>query len=139
MFSEFVAQNLIWVAAFVILFNLLLFSFVQGNIRGASMVSALELPQLQRDGKSVIIDVNDEKEFATAHIPDASNFPLSSINEQNSALLKHKDNTVILTCQTGTKSLKAAKTLVGLGFSDVHILRGGLFNWTKENLPVVSN
>jgi len=91
MFSEFVAQNLIWVAAFVILFNLLLFSFVQGNIRGASMVSALELPQLQRDGKSVIIDVNDEKEFATAHIPDASNFPLSSINEQNSALLKHKD------------------------------------------------
>jgi len=139
MFSEFISENIIWVAAFVIIANLLMFSFIQGQVKGAKMVSALKLPQLQRDAKSVIVDVNDEKEFALSHISDSQNFPLASINSDNKALLKHKESTVILTCQSGTKSTKAAKILVGLGFNDVHILRGGLFGWTKENLPVSSS
>ena len=136
MFSEFIAQNLLLVAAFVVVFNLWLWSFVAGNIKGVSSVSALELPSLQRNGKSVIIDVNNESLFAASHIPDAINVPLNTINVDNTELLKHKDKTAILVCQSGTQSTKAARELVKLGFTDLHILRGGLMNWTKENLPV---
>jgi len=138
MFAEFLSQNLLWVAAFVVVANLLVISMLQANVKGAHSVSALELPQLQRDGKAVIIDVNDTAQFAQSHIPDAENFLLNDINANNKALLKYKDKTTIVVCQTGGRSTKAAKALLALGFTDVHMLRGGMTSWTKENLPVTA-
>ena len=138
MFSEFFAQNHIWFAALAVILVLLVLSFIQGQVKGAKMVSALELPSLQRDGNATIIDVNPDKDFDIAHIPDALNFPIDTLNNDNKALLKLKDHTAIVTCQTGAKSNKAAKILIELGFTNVHILRGGLISWTKENLPITS-
>jgi len=136
MFAEFLSENLLWVAAFVVIANLLVLSLLQSNVRGAKMVSALELPQLQRDGNSVIMDVNDSALYERAHIPDSINIPVGSITADNKELLSHKDKTVILVCQTGSKSAKAARNLLALGFEKIHILRGGMQSWTKENLPV---
>lgn len=87
----------------------------------------------------MIIDVNDAKQFAMSHIPDSQNFPLAEINEQNSKLTKLKGHTTVLVCQTGGKSAKAAKLLQPLGFENIHILRGGMMSWTKENLPTTSS
>jgi len=111
---------------------------MQGNVAGAKTVSALEMPQLQRDKKSLIIDVNLADHFASQHIPKSQNFPLEDLSADNKELLKHKDKTTVLVCQTGSRSTKAAKKLLALGFSNVNILRGGLVGWTKENLPVTS-
>ena len=139
MFAEFVSINIMWFAAIFIIAILLVVSYAQGHVKGAKMVSALELPQLQRSGNSVIIDVNESKDYSTSHIPDAINFNLEEINTDNAKLLNHINKTVIVVCQTGNRSAKAARSLIELGFNDVHILRGGLFNWTKENLPVTSS
>ena len=136
MFSEFVMQNLLWFGALIVVANLLLFSVMQGNVKGVNMVSPLQLPQLQRSGKAVIIDVNDSSIFANSHIPEAINFPVESLNEENKDLIKLRDKTAIVVCQAGTKSLKAAKILLSLGFKDIHTLRGGLMAWSKENLPL---
>ena len=138
MFLEFVNENLWLFVILAIVFNLLVWSMLQGVVRGANMVSALEMPALQRIGKSVIVDVNKADDFASSHIPNAINSPLENISESDSKLLKHKDSTVILVCQTGSRSTKAATKLVSLGFSNVHILRGGILAWSKENLPLNS-
>ena len=139
MFGEFVTQNIIWVGAFVIVANLLILSLLSGKVKGVSSISALSLPQLQRGGKSIILDVCEKTEFARSHIPDSINHPLSSINAENKSLMKFKDKTTIIICQSGTRSNKAAKKLVGLGFTDLHVLSGGLTAWTKENLPVITS
>jgi len=139
MFLEFVNLNIWWFAAFALVLNLLLMSIMQANVKGAPFVSALEMPQLQRAGKSVIIDVNETKHFDQSHIPNAINAPLNEISAENKALLKHKDKTAVIVCQTGSRSSAAAKCLIAIGFSDLHILRGGLTAWTKENLPVTSS
>ena len=136
MFAEFLSENLLWVAAFVVIANLLVLSLLQANVRGAKMVSALEMPQLQRDGNFVIIDVNEGALYERSHIPDSINMPLASLSADNKELDSHKDKTVILVCNTGAKSAKAARNLLSLGFEKIHILRGGMQSWTKENLPV---
>lgn len=136
MFIEFFNQNLWLFVAFFVVFNLLILSIIQGRVKGANTISALEMPRLQRNKKSIIIDVNTSKDFALSHIPDSVNFPLEDLNAENKALLKHKDSTTILVCQSGTRSTKAAKLLIDLGFSNVTLLRGGLLSWIKENLPV---
>lgn len=139
MFAEFVDQNLIWFGALSVVFILLVVSYLQSNIAGAKTVSALEMPVLQRKGKSIVIDVNKAEHYALSHIPGSVNFSLEDLNAENTALLKHKDKTVVLVCQTGSRSAKAAKQLIGLGFTNINILRGGLISWTKENLPTVSS
>ncbi len=118
--------------------NLWIWSFLQGSVKGVGNVSAVALPSLQRGGKSVIIDVNDADNFSRGHIPDSVNFPMAELKEENHELLKHKDKTVILACQSGNKSSKAARTLQTLGFEKLHILSGGLMSWSKENLPLNS-
>lgn len=97
------------------------------------------MPQLQRTGKSVTIDVSESKDFDKGHIPNSINVPLSQIKADNMPLLKHKDATVVIVCQTGSRSVAAAKSLIALDFSDLHILRNGLSAWTKENLPLNRN
>ena len=138
MFTEFFNQNILLFIVLIVVFNLLILSILSARVKGAKTISALEMPQLQRNENCVVIDVNLSKDFATSHIPSSINFPLEEISDQNNALLNHKNKTTVLVCQTGTRSAKAAKKLVNLGFSDVTILTGGLFNWSKENLPTTS-
>ncbi|RBP53752.1 rhodanese-like domain-containing protein [Arenicella xantha] len=138
MFAEFFNQNIWLFAVLATIVVLLIFSFLNSSVKGAKSVSVLEMPALQRKGKSIIIDVNKPEHFTATHIPQSVNFPLEELNAENSALLKHKDKTAILVCQTGSRSNNAAKKLVELGFTNVNILRGGLISWTKENLPIAS-
>jgi rhodanese-related sulfurtransferase len=135
MLSEFISQNIIWVAIFVLILVLLINSLLQSSVKGASFVSALELPQLQRNGDAQILDVSGTKDFSRAHIPSSVNLDIGDIVKDNKKLKKMRDKTCIVVCQTGSQSTKAARALVDLGFEKVHILRGGLMSWTKENLP----
>ena len=138
MIADFLSQNLIWVAAFVVVTNLWIWSFLQGSVKGVGSVSAMGMPALQRGGKSVTIDVSDTANFDSGHIPDATNIPLAELSADNKALMKHEKKTVILVCETGSKSSKAARALVSLGFENLHILSGGMISWNKENLPTES-
>jgi rhodanese-related sulfurtransferase len=136
MFQEFLSENIIWVIAFIVVANMLIFSFFQGKPKGVKDVGVLELPQLQRDGNSVIIDVCEPAEFNKGHIPNAVNYPVKSLEGSNKNLMKLKNKTVILACATGSRSSKAAKILKTLGFENLHVLKGGMMSWNKENLPI---
>ncbi|GHA14405.1 hypothetical protein GCM10008090_25230 [Arenicella chitinivorans] len=138
MFAEFVDQNIWLFAAFFTITSLLIFSYTLAGVKGANFISVLEMPSLQRKGKSVIIDVNKAEHYAAGHIPKSVNFPLEALSADDSALMKHKDKTTILVCQTGSRSTAAAKKLVAMGFTNLHILRGGIISWTKENMPIAS-
>ncbi len=139
MFVEFVNQNIWWFVALALVFNLLLFSYLRSGVKGANKVSVLEMPALQRKGRSVIIDVNRPEHFNAGHIPKSENFQLEELKADNKALMKHKDKTAIIVCQTGSRSATAAKQLIDLGFTNINILSGGLISWSKENLPITSS
>lgn len=138
MFVDFIYQNIIWFIVWAVLLNLLIISYVKGGVSGAKQVSVLEMPALQRGNKSIVIDVNKAEHYALAHIPGAINIPLEDVNEDNQQLVKNKNKTVILTCQSGGRSQSAARKLVAMGFENVNILNGGIMAWTKENLPTAN-
>lgn len=139
MLNEFVTQNLFWVIAFLLVFNLLVFSFMRERATGAKKVSPLHLPQLQRSGDHIIIDVSEPADFSRGHIPESINIPVSKINDSDKSLPKDKESTVILVCQTGSRCVTAAKQLQKKGLSNLHILAGGIVGWNKENLPITKN
>ncbi|SNY95303.1 rhodanese-like domain-containing protein [Flagellimonas pacifica] len=81
-------------------------------------------------GKIQLVDVRTAREFAAGHIKGACNIDYfnPSAFKADFAEMK-KDKPVYLYCQSGNRSQKAAKKLVGMGFSMIYDLKGGYRTW----------
>lgn len=74
---------------------------------------------------AIVIDVRSIEEYNREHIEGAVNIPLDMINNVDYEL----DETIIVYCQSGMRSMEAAKMLSKLGYTNLYNLDGGLLNW----------
>lgn len=88
------------------------------------------------DDKTVIMDVREPNEYAKSHIENAINIPLGKLEEKLPSLEKHKTHPIIVTCQTGARSVPACKTLTKAGFTQVFNMQGGMQSWEDNKLPI---
>lgn len=86
---------------------------------------------------------NEDFTFVNTHIPFEGNIPGTDLSipyneiEGNLALLPaDKDAKVVLYCLGGPMSVDAAETLVGLGYTNVWDLAGGMDAWEDAGLPL---
>lgn len=81
-----------------------------------------------------LLDLRGHDAFRAGHIVNARHLPLDELGAKADKL----DRTipVVVYCDSGITSNRAAEQLVGLGFADVWQLRGGLAAWKRENLPL---
>jgi rhodanese-related sulfurtransferase len=98
--------------------------------------SALQVTQMINRGKTAVIDVRTAEEFAGGHLRDAKNIPLADLAGRIGELDKSRTKTVVLVCQAGARSDKAARQLTAAGFDDVYGLDGGMAAWQAAGLPV---
>lgn len=105
--------------------------------RGAKSVSPSEAVLLINRNQGVVLDVRDDAEFAAGHINDARHIPLAKLDERLAELQKFRDKPVIVHCQSGVRSSKAAATLRKHEFTQVYELDGGVNAWTQAKLPLV--
>ena len=64
----------------------------------------------------LILDVREQEEYDSGHIPDAVLLPVGTITEESAAeVIPDRDTTVLVYCRSGNRSKTAAKTLAGLG------------------------
>ena len=82
-----------------------------------------------------MVDIRNVDAFRKAHILNAKNIPLADLEDKLGKL--DRDKPVIVYCDTGVSSQRAAALLQKEGFATVYNLQGGLANWQRENLPVV--
>jgi len=73
------------------------------------------------------VDVREPHEFNAGHIREMNNVPLSQL--ENNYELIPKDKTIVIICQSGKRSLQAAKTLKDLGYQDIINVKGGMLDW----------
>jgi rhodanese-related sulfurtransferase len=105
--------------------------------RRGSKVSLLQATQMINQGKAVVLDVREPGEFAAGHLRDAKNIPLKELPKRLGELEKAKAKNVIVVCQSGVQSPKAANQLNRAGFGTVFSLNGGLAAWQTQGMPVV--
>lgn len=74
-----------------------------------------------------LIDVRQLQKFGDEHLPGSLWIPAEELPDSLDRLSAAK--TTIVYCDQGALSSAAAQVLVKAGFSDVHILKGGLHAW----------
>jgi len=134
MFMEFAAENLWLFVALGIILLMLLYSYFGDKLSGFQTISPDEATRLYNDGAK-LIDVRSETEYKTGFIGEAENLPISSFESKISKLEPHKEKPIIVYCQSGARSAKAAGILAKHGFTQVYNLRGGILSWTAAGLP----
>lgn len=90
---------------------------------------------LNGGGECQVIDVREFSEFNSERIADAQLMPLSNF-EKHAAEIDHT-KPVYLMCRSGNRAKQAAEKLIHKGFTDIHVIEGGMAAWSVANLPVV--
>lgn len=81
---------------------------------------------LKKDKNAVLVDVRSFQEHEENRISPSINIPLYELEARAKDLLKNKNQTIILYCQSGKRSIKAYKILQEKGYTDLYTLRGGI-------------
>jgi len=86
-----------------------------------------------------LIDVREPSEYQICNIDGAVLIPLGLIQEKKIENLDGigKNDEIVVHCKAGVRSLKAAKALKAMGFTNVKSMRGGIEEWADRIDPSV--
>jgi rhodanese-related sulfurtransferase len=91
---------------------------------------------LSSNGEAQIVDVREPEEWAETGVPQgAALIPLGDLESRAAAELA-ADAPVYVICRSGNRSQTGSDILVGLGFSEVYNVDGGITAWLSAGLPV---
>ncbi|MFM1994476.1 MAG: hypothetical protein RL537_1165 [Actinomycetota bacterium] len=98
----------------------------------ANEVSIDQLQESLAEG-AFLIDVREDSEYQSGHVPGAKHIPLGSLGERLNEIPKDQEIWVI--CQSGGRSMKAANALEDLGYSAVSVA-GGTGAWIQAGKEI---
>ncbi len=132
---KFVTDNLILVAVAFISGAMLVWPAVRRGATGAS-VSNLQAPLLINQQNALVLDVREAAEYEKGHMLNARNIAFGELASRTAEIEKHKAKPVIVVCDDGNRSGRAATALRKQGFEQVFTLSGGIGAWRQAGLPL---
>ena len=80
----------------------------------------------------IILDVREQDEYDSGHIPGAVLLPVGTIDETTAAeVIPEKDSAVLVYCRSGNRSKTASSALAELGYTNIYEF-GGINTWPYE-------
>lgn len=135
-FFTFLSDQWMLSVTFVVLFLMLLWSFIAPSVRGFAELKSIDIVKLINNDNTVVLDVRSENEFIEGHIVNAINIPTSYLAKRIDELEKHKGKALVVVCKSGARSKAACGMLRKAGFEDVVSLAGGILAWQHDKYPV---
>ena len=95
-------------------------------------ISQEEAKEMMDTQDVIILDVREQDEYDSGHIPGAVLLPVGTIDEETAAeVIPEKDSTVLVYCRSGNRSKTASSALAGLGYTNIYEF-GGINTWPYE-------
>ena len=136
-----------------LLLALLLLNGCGGNDADGSyqQITQEEAKEMMDTQEVIILDVREQDEYDSGHIPGAVLLPVGSIDEDDSGhipgavllpvgtidedtaaeVIPETDSTVLVYCRSGNRSKTASSTLADLGYTNIYEF-GGINSWPYE-------
>lgn len=83
-----------------------------------------------------IIDVRTPREFSSGHIPEAQSINVNDSDFLERVKLLDKQKPLLLYCAVGGRSTLAVEQIKDLGFEKVYNYKGGMKDWTMNNMQI---
>ena len=115
---------------------LLLTGCGEDSADGYQQISQEEAKAMMDTQVVIILDVREQDEYDSGHIPGAVLLPVGTIDETTAAeVIPEKDSTVLVYCRSGNRSKTASAALAELGYtaSEISAVMKGI---PAQELPV---
>jgi rhodanese-related sulfurtransferase len=83
----------------------------------------------------IILDVRTDREYNEGYIDGCKLVDFQKPDFAQKVQALNPDQTYLIYCRSGMRSLNAAKMMINFGFTDVYNIVGGIMAWTSCNLP----
>ena len=116
---------------------LLLLTGCNGNTSDSSyeQITQEAAKEMMDTQEVIILDVREQDEYDSEHIPGAILLPVGTIDETTAAeVIPEKGSTVLVYCRSGNRSKIASSTLADLGYTNIYEF-GGINTWPYETEP----
>ena len=98
-------------------------------------ISQEEAKEMMDTRDVVILDVREQDEYDSGHIPGAVLLPVGVIEEGTAGeVISEKDSVVLVYCRSGNRSKTASSKLAELGYTNIYEF-GGINTWPYETEP----
>jgi len=114
---------------------MLIWPLLRRAAAGAS-ISTLQATLLINQQNALVLDVREAAEYEKGHMLNARNIAFGELEARAAELEKHKAKPVIVACDDGNRSGRAATALRKRGFEQVFTLSGGIGAWRQAGLPL---
>jgi len=110
------------------------------NLPWAMLTSSPHVPEVGLEAldsgppDAMVIDVREPSEYAAGHVPGAINLPQADLATRLEEL--PRDRQLIVICQAGARSMRAARFLTQVGFDRVVSVAGGTGAWAESGKPL---
>lgn len=113
---------------------LLLFTGCGGSTADNSyqQITQEEAKEMMDTQEVIVLDVREQNEYDSGHIPGAVLLPVGTIDEDTAAaVIPEQDSTVLVYCRSGNRSKTASSALAELGYTNIYEF-GGINTWPYE-------
>ena len=114
---------------------ILLFTGCGGNnveTNSYQQITQEKAKEMMDSQEVIVLDVREQDEYDSSHIPGAVLLPVGTITEDTAAaVIDDLDTVVLVYCRSGNRSKTASKALADLGYTNVYEF-GGINDWPYE-------
>lgn len=105
-----------------------MFEGLFGNKKYKTITPPEVKAKLDAKAKFLLFDVRSPEEYSGGHIEHSISLPLQNIQSSVVRYARSKDAEIVVYCQSGARSARAASFLADMGYTNVHNL-GGIMSW----------
>jgi phage shock protein E len=103
-----------------------------GSDSSYQQITQEEAKEMMDTEEVIILDVREQDEYDSGHIPGAVLLPVGTIDgDTAAAAIPEKDSKVLVYCRSGNRSKTASSTLAELGYTNIYEF-GGINTWPYE-------
>lgn len=111
----------------IVVFIAAFFAYRFMPVKGIVNITVQEAKNKFKDKNVQFIDVRTPGEYQAYHRKPFKNIPLAQLSSKIDTLDKEKE--IVVICQSGMRSMAAAKILKKHGFEKIYNVKGGMRAW----------
>ncbi len=97
--------------------------------RGGNLITYVEAKELlNKNPRAILLDVRSPQEYNEYHLTGAICIPNYELQTKIINIIDDKNQIIIVYCQSGARSHKAANVLKKMGYNNLYELDGGIDN-----------